>query len=181
MLNGELLIVSNSLNPIGGVCLKLSMFLVVLVFFFTMAACDDDYIDKSEPEQEKVVSAAEDWEESPMFKVDNYQMIGEEGRLGFIFDNTEVTKFYPDKINKYMWHFWGNGEEFKGELKVVAVHKGSGEQITILEGRPLAGPNNGADQHVPSNMSLPKEGLWKLEAYIGEKLFGTIFVKVYEG
>jgi hypothetical protein len=160
--------------------LKLSKLLVVLGFFFTMAACDDQTIDKTVTEQEKVVSAAEDWEESPMFQVNDYQMIGEEGRLGFIYDNTESTKFYPDKTQKYMWHFWGNGDELKGELKVMAFHKESGEQITVLEGRPLAGPNNGADQHVPSNMSLPIKGLWKLEAYIGNQLFGTVFVKVYE-
>ena len=107
-------------------------------------------------------------------------MIGEEGRLGFIYDNTDVTKFYPNQNQKYMWHFWGKEDEFKGELKVIASHEESGEQIVILEGHPLAGPNNGADQHVPSNMSLPSKGIWKLDAYIGDKLFGTIFVKVYE-
>ncbi|WP_214783096.1 hypothetical protein [Bacillus sp. ISL-45] len=63
----------------------------------------------------------------------------------------------------------------------MASHKESGEQIAILEGHSLAGPYNGADRHVPSNMSLPKEGIWKLDAYIGDKLFGTIFIKVYEG
>lgn len=161
--------------------MKLSMFVVVLGFFFTMAACDDHTVDKTVTEQDEVVNAAEDWVESPLFKVNDYQMIGEEGRLGFIYDNTEETKFYPDKTQKYMWHFWGNEDEFNGELKVIAFHEESGEQITILEGRPLAGPNNGADHHVPSNMSLPNKGLWKLEAYIGDKLFGTVFVKVYEG
>ena len=161
--------------------MRLSILLVVLGFFFTMAGCDGDKVDKTVTEQEKVVSAAEDWEESPIFKVNDYQMIGEEGRLGFIYDNSEETKFYPDKTQKYMWHFWGNEDELEGELKVIAFHKESGEKITVLEGRPLAGPNNGADHHVPSNMSLPKKGLWKLEAYIGDQLFGKVFVKVYEG
>ena len=161
--------------------MKLSMFVVVLGFFLIMAACDDQTIGKTVTEPVTAVNGAEDWEESPMFQVNDYQMIGEEGRLGFIYDNTEETKFYPDKTQKYMWHFWGNEDELKGELKVIAFHKESGEQVTVLEGRPLAGPNNGADRHVPSNMSLPKKGLWKLEAYIGDQLFGTVFVKVYEG
>ena len=101
--------------------------------------------------------------------------------MGFIYDDTEVTKFYPNKEQKYMWHFWGSDDEFKGELKVIASHKESGAQFTILENLPLGGPNNGADQHAPSYMSLPKDGLWKLDAYIGEKLFGSVFVTVHKG
>ena len=116
-----------------------------------------------------------------MFTVNQFQMIGEEGHLGFIYDDTEVTKFYPNKEQKYMWHFWGSDDEFKGELKVIASHKESGAQFTLLENLPLGGPNNGADQHAPSYMSLPKDGLWKLDAYIGEKLFGSVFVTVHEG
>ena len=27
---------------------------------------------------------------------------------------------------------------------------------------------------------LPETGMWKLEAYVNEELFGTIFVKVHE-
>ena len=158
--------------------MKWSILFIILGFLITTSACTDNKVDKKGNE---AVSAVEDWEESPMFNVNNYQMIGEEGRLGFIYDNTEVTKFYPNKKQKYMWHFWGKEAELEGELKVMASHKESGEQIAILEGRPLAGPNNGADRHVPSNMSLPKEGIWKLDAYIGDKLFGTIFIKVFEG
>ena len=99
-----------------------------------------------------------DWQESSMFKVNDYQMIGEEGRLGFIYDNTEITRFYPNKEQKYMWHFWGNDEELTGELKVTATHKESGEQITVLQNHTLAGPNNGANQHVPvsyTHLTLP--------------------------
>ncbi|WP_257208940.1 DUF4871 domain-containing protein [Bacillus sp. AFS031507] len=36
-----------------------------------------------------------------------------------------------------------------------------------------------ADRHTPSSMSLPKSGIWKLNAYFGDKLFGTVVVKVY--
>jgi hypothetical protein len=42
------------------------------------------------------------------------------------------------------------------------------------------GPNNGADAHIPSNLSLPTSGLWKLDAYLGGKLKGSIIVDVKE-
>lgn len=45
---------------------------------------------------------------------------------------------------------------------------------------PLRGANNGADQHAPSLMFLPESGMWKLDAYVNDKLFGSVFVKVHE-
>jgi hypothetical protein len=120
------------------------------------------------------------WEESSLFTSGIYTMIGEKGRLGFIFDNSEVTRFYPNKTQKYMWHFWGEEQEFKGKLSVVATHENDPAQITVLEGIDVGGAMNGADRHIPSLMSLPKSGMWKLDAYFGNKLFGTIFVRVYE-
>ncbi|QTD40383.1 hypothetical protein [Sporosarcina sp. Te-1] len=119
------------------------------------------------------------WQESSLFKSGNYTMIGEEGRLGFIYDDSEVVRFYPDKIQKYMWHFWGAEDELDGGLKVVATHEKDNNPIVLLE-TDLGGPNNGADRHTPSNLSLPKSGMWKLDAYIEEQLFGTVFVKVHD-
>jgi hypothetical protein len=42
------------------------------------------------------------------------------------------------------------------------------------------GPINGADAHISSNISLPTSGLWKLDAYLGGKLKGSIIVDVKE-
>lgn len=120
------------------------------------------------------------WNESPLFTIGNYIMIGEKGRLGFIYDNSEVLRFYPNKSQKYMWHFWGDDHEFEGKLKVVATHEDDNEQINVIEGIDVGGPNNGADRHIPSLMSLPKSGMWKLDAYFGDKLFGSVFVRVYD-
>ncbi|MDQ0273262.1 hypothetical protein [Cytobacillus purgationiresistens] len=54
----------------------------------------------------------ENWEESSLFTSGNYTMIGEEGGIGFIFGGNETSKHNPDKIQKYMCHFWGSEEEF---------------------------------------------------------------------
>ena len=122
----------------------------------------------------------EKWEESSIFESGNYKMIGVEDKLGFIYDDSEVTRFYTDKENKYMWHLWGNPEKLKGNFKVIATHNQTNEEVTVIEGLALAGAHNGADAHTPSMMSLPKSGMWKLDAYVDDQLHGSIFVKVYE-
>ena len=150
-----------------------------LILIFTVivslviAGCNEE---ESIEEKGKV---KHNWNESSLFESGGYTMIGEEGRLGFIYDDSEVVRFYPDKVQKYMWHFWGEEQELEGELKVVATHENEDEEIYVTSG--VIGPaNNGADRHAPSNMSLPKSGMWKLDAYIGDKLFGSVYVKVYE-
>lgn len=120
------------------------------------------------------------WKESSLFNSGSYTMIGEEGKLGFIYNDSEADKFYPNKTNKYMWHFWGESSDLEGkELKVVGTNNDN-EQIDIFEGSIFNGPINGADAHRPSQMTLPSEGIWRLDAYVGEKLFGSVYVKVHE-
>ena len=155
--------------------MKWSILIPILSITLTTVACTNE-----KPEQTNLISEASNWKESPIFTVNQYPMIGEEGRLGFTYDDTELTRFYPNNEQKYMWHFWGNDDEFEGPLKVIASHKESGAQHTILKNQTMGGPNNGADQHAPSMMSLPKPGLWKLDAYIGEKLFGSVFITVHK-
>ncbi|MEK4485657.1 hypothetical protein MHH81_08635 [Psychrobacillus sp. FSL H8-0484] len=92
-------------------------------------------------------------------------MIGEEGRLGFIYDDSEVLKFYPNKTQKYMWHFWGDEKELDGRLKVIATNQDEGEQVFLTETVHLSGPINGADGSHHTHMSLPKKGIWKMDAY----------------
>ena len=121
------------------------------------------------------------WEESDLFESGPYTMIGEENELGFIFDDKEVVKFYPDKTNKYMWHFWGTEEELDGNLKVIGTHKEPGNVVTVIENQPIAvGEHNGADAAVPTQMSLPKSGMWKLDAFIDDKLHGSVYIRVHE-
>lgn len=38
----------------------------------------------------------------------------------------------------------------------------------------LLGPNSGADNHAPTNMTFPTSGMWKLDG----KLVGSVYVKV---
>lgn len=135
---------------------------------------------KEEPVKEEVIQ--HNWSESPLFKSDNYTMIGEEGRLGFIYDDSEVSRFYPTKTQKYMWHFWGNDDELIGDFKVLGTHENSEEEILIVPKKSVISlsPHNGANQHIPTNMTLPTSGMWKLDAYFEDRLVGSVYVKVHE-
>ncbi len=112
---------------------------------------------------------------SSTFIAGNYKMIGEKNRIGFIYD--EDIGFKPHQVNKYMWHFWGEQEELEGALKVIGKNTNTGEEITVFENMALGEPLNDADAHVPSLMSLPSSGIWELNAYIGDELFGTVVVE----
>lgn len=156
--------------------------ILLMIFSLTTVGCTNVTYknDETENNNQEERGIAQNWNEGSLFKAGNYTLIGEKGRLGFIYDDSEVLRFYPNKTQKYMWHFWGEDKEFEGKLKVVATHENDGEQITLLEGVEIGGPNNGADRHTPSNMSLPKSGMWKLEAYMGDNLFGTVFIRVHK-
>ena len=119
------------------------------------------------------------WRESPLFEADESTMIGEKDKIGFLYDDSEVVRFYPDKENKYMWHLWGSKDLPGKSFKVKATSQETGEEITVVEAG-IFGPNNGADAHIPSIMSLPRSGLWKLDGYVDKKLFGTVIVKVHK-
>lgn len=122
------------------------------------------------------------WQESPLFGSGSYTMIGEEGKAGFIYDDSEVVRFYENESQKYMWHFWGSQTELTGPFKVVGTHENSSEDIVVVpEGDvSIPNPNSGADHHVPTLMSLPEKGMWKLEALINDKVMGTVYVEVHE-
>ncbi|SES45493.1 hypothetical protein [Psychrobacillus sp. OK032] len=146
-----------------------------VILSLVSAGCNEE-----EPIKEEVIQ--HNWKESSLFESGSYTMIGEEGRLGFLYNDSEVDRFYPNKTQKYMWHFWGNEDELIGDIEVLGTHENSNEEIIVVPRKEntFLSPNNGADQHSPTNMMLPKSGMWKLDAYIGDRLFGSVYVKVHE-
>ena len=104
--------------------------------------------------------------------------IGDNGMLGF----GEYGPFVAGEAQKYMWHFWGDKEILTKPFKVIGVSKETDEKITVLElpASNSLSPNTGADHHLPSTMKLPSSGLWRLEVYFDDKLFGNVVVEVEE-
>ncbi|MGG3283109.1 DUF4871 domain-containing protein [Paenibacillus solani] len=113
------------------------------------------------------------WEPSPSFVSGNYAMIGVEGRLGFIHPG-----LVAGQPNKYMWHFWGRDEELTGDLDITAVKKDTTEIIEVFRSKLRPGKHNGADATLPTTMSLPSPGLWRIMTSIDGQLFGSVIVEV---
>lgn len=113
------------------------------------------------------------WTPSPSFTSGSYQMTGTPGRLGFI-----DPGFQAGQGNKYMWHFWGRDEELTGELAITAVKKDSTDVIDIFHASLRPGQHNGADASLPTTMSLPSPGLWRIMVSIDGQLFGSVVVEV---
>ncbi|TMV50848.1 DUF4871 domain-containing protein [Paenibacillus mesophilus] len=113
------------------------------------------------------------WEVSPTFKSGAYDLRGVKDRLGFI-----DPGFIAGKPNKYMWHFWGRAEELNGELKIDAVRRGSNRVESVFEAARLGAALNGADAAIPTSMTLPDPGMWRLMAFVDGKLLGSVVVDV---
>lgn len=79
-----------------------------------------------------------------------------------------------------MSHFWGDEEILTQPFSIKAIHQKTGKEMIVFKSleNDFFAPNNGANHYVPSMMMLPTSGLWKLEAYFGDDLFGTVFVNV---
>ncbi|MFT9847717.1 DUF4871 domain-containing protein [Aneurinibacillus sp. REN35] len=106
------------------------------------------------------------------------------GRVGIIGNDID-TKF-PDLPPKWLWHFWGKKEELQDKkLKVVAIHKDTGEEADPL-GKYMTEPRvtysdtlvNGSHATMPSNVSLPRAGLWKVKVYLDEAFFAEFIIEV---
>ncbi|WP_232698159.1 DUF4871 domain-containing protein [Brevibacillus daliensis] len=134
-------------------------------------------------------SPAEDypWELSQVFTSGTYQMRGVPGKIAIM----DTPFFFSGRSNKMMWHVWGDRDHLLGaKLKVVAIHKETGEQFPALDRVDsnnsrskiweieLGGPLADADAHSPSLISLPYAGLWRLDTYLDNKYYASIVVEV---
>ena len=141
-------------------------FIILGLFIFVLIGCKEN-------------EAEETWEQSSLFEAGGYSMLGIKDKIGFIYEDNDIMRFYPNKEHKYMWHIW-LGDNESGSFKVKATHQDTNEEKILIDVDSLGGPNNGADAHLPSSMSLPLSGMWKLDTYLDDVLFETIYVKVYE-
>lgn len=158
-------------------------FIVLLIFLIGCSTTDTNVMFKESPNV-----SDESWQVSSMFKNDDSILLGEQGKIGFIYDDKEVVRFYPGKKQKYMWYFWAETPQetqklFGKKVKIFGVSKKSGEKVNVFEGS-IGIPNTAIKDNdkvgrMPSMMTLPSKGLWRLDAYVDEKLFGSVVVEVH--
>jgi len=120
---------------------------------------------------------------SPTFEVDYIDNKGLDRK--FTFQGIEhkigitVAPLIVGVSQKVIWHFWDEEEALIGKpLKVIGTSMETGENIVLLESKPLTvAPNLGATTSLPSGIKLTSTGLWKLDIYLEEKYYETLIVE----
>ena len=163
--------------------------LISLLFLMTLVGCNN--IDKNEiREVSSTFSLPVTFGDGTKGE---YLLIGEEGKVGLLVGSGKTGEVVEEKIiankeSKYMWHFWGDSKTISGDFKIVGTdEKGKEHPVLVSESKTVwqypntpISSNDGADSHIPSNMVFPTSGLWKLEIYFNEKLFGELVINVKE-
>lgn len=123
----------------------------------------------------EVLAKENEWQESEFFTSENLSFIGEPQLLGFT--HSKEGKIVVGNTEKYGWHFWGESVKIGDFLTVKGTNQITHKEIELVSNAKLLGPNSGADNHAPTNMTFPTSGMWKLDAYIDGKVFGSVYVK----
>ena len=162
---------------------KFTVILIMLIGAFVLTACTSNETKNDSNTTESIPDFVEesnfeiiDWENKAVLFDDN--IMGNENKSGVI--GVDMPSLEPQK---WMWHLWGVNNPTNKKLTVVGFHKESQtiHQITTNGWSiPLAGPNNGADAHTPSNVKVPKPGEWAMFLYVDEELFDILVYDISE-
>lgn len=110
-------------------------------------------------------------------KESTYTIVGNKETLGFTGSSPIVT----DKIHKFFWFYWGEGNIYDKPVKVIALKKDSEEPIEVHSGTFYKGAQVSKDiVNMPSNVKFPSAGVWKLLIYIDREFYESIVVEVKE-
>ncbi|CAH8770984.1 DUF4871 domain-containing protein [Paenibacillus dendritiformis] len=125
---------------------------------------------------------AEQWQLSPVFDVkftDNqgreraFTFRGVKGKIGM-----PDAPLYVDVPQKIVWHFWDDPSRLEGAFTVIGTSQKTGEsRILLKEQMPGPTPNLGANATLPSGLKLTASGMWKLDIYIGDLRYETLYVE----
>lgn len=134
----------------------------------------------------------EEWQVSPTFTISKPGPSGKDVPYGL---RGVKSKFAiidgPVKAginNKQLPHFWGGTPEkteqlFNKQVKIIGTSKEDGKTVTAFESS-IGVPNEEIvkpPHHYAESvgyLNLPSKGIWKLDAYIEDNLFGSIIIKV---
>ncbi|RHW43313.1 DUF4871 domain-containing protein [Neobacillus notoginsengisoli] len=134
------------------------------------------------------------WEVTPTFSIQLESPDGKfeapfrgiHGKVAFI-----DTEFTPNTQVKTRWFFWGKElkEVNKENFKLIGIQKGTGVEKLLIDSKSWEVTNQmykdtetktilGAQSSQHTVISLPSVGLWRLDAYIGDKHYGSIVIEV---
>lgn len=141
--------------------------LIGLLFLITACSTEDKNANQS------------DWELSGTFEAGGIKMYGKEGRLGFAPQgNSNISKG-----GHFIIYFWGKPEELASTYKLIGVHKETGTTQTLYPEWEVSKSESpvGANAQSGAKFTLDKDGnkkgKWRLEVYMGDRLFDSIVVE----
>jgi len=181
---------------------------IVLLLVFIGVGCSDISVHTpniaEEPENNQTLEITVDAKNNQKFAIPrptwevnkftsgNADMIGIPNKIAI-----HNGKIIEGNANKFIWYFWGAEKEFENMfLTVIAIKKDSVEPTkalvvgvgtksatkvwSIKSHFPKVTPLNGANAHIPSTIELPSKGLWSLNAFVNNQLYGQIIVEVMD-
>ena len=171
---------------------------ILAFFMFTitglLAACNVLDIQKSK--QDKKVNENNDeiiyegseneWELSPTFEHSviyedgekgSYTVVGSTDRVGFTGSFPIIAK----EPQKYFWFYFGRQNIYDKPVKVKAIKKETKEVVDVLSGPSTfykSAAVSPGSVNMPSLLTFPSAGIWKVLVYIDEKLYESIVIEV---
>ncbi|MGO4789921.1 hypothetical protein AB4124_21160 [Paenibacillus sp. 2KB_20] len=159
--------------------MRVTLYLCCLMILICSGCAQQKLPASTQPEHE-------DWELSKKFAItikDNKgspitrTVIGKENRVVFTYTEN-VSNFVVNKPKKYLWYFWGEADELNGTVKFSAIEQQTKEEIELFKSKLRTQKSPAGNAVLPSTLNFPSAGIWKINIYIGEKLFDNIIVKV---
>jgi uncharacterized protein YceK len=169
-------------------------FLISICTFLLLTGCSSE--NSSSVKQNNTPASSEttskEWQVSPSFTIPKpgsngkdvpYDLRGVKGKFAIIDGPVKAGI-----NNKQLPHFWGGTPEkteqlFNKQVKIIGTSKEDGKTVTAFESS-IGVPNEEIikpPHHYAESvgyLNLPSKGIWKLDAYIEENLFGSIIIEV---
>ncbi|GAE37436.1 DUF4871 domain-containing protein [Halalkalibacter akibai] len=114
-----------------------------------------------------------------------YFLIGEKEKVAFQIasgledESVTIDQIRANEPNKYMWYVWGENLA-NASFEVIGTNINKNHQSHVIEERTLTFGTgmNGSDATIPTTMSFPTSGVWKLDVYVDSMLYSSIFIEV---
>ncbi|TDL82419.1 hypothetical protein [Peribacillus frigoritolerans] len=169
-------------------------FLISICTFLLLTGCSSE--NSSSVKQNNTPASSEtttkEWQVSPYFTISKpgpngkdvpFGLRGVKGKLAIV-----DAPVKAGTNNKQLPHFWGGTPEkteqlFNKQVKIIGTSKEDGKTVTAFKSS-IGVPNEEVvkpPHHYAESvgyLNLPSKGIWKLDVYIEDNLFGSIIIEV---
>ncbi|QTN01272.1 DUF4871 domain-containing protein [Sediminibacillus dalangtanensis] len=146
---------------------------------------EENEVRESTNEDEKT-TAEDDWDLSSTFHYSVEYESGEEGSYEIVGNKDTVGFTGPFPIiakdsQKYFWFYFGKENIYNKPVEVKAIKKGTKKPVNILSGPSTFFEDAAVSPdsvNMPSTLTFPSAGIWKILMYMDGELYEKIVVEV---